>query len=269
MPDGALQDRKIALRGVVCTQKALAIETAAAVEGTWRTGLPRESEEDAMVDVALQRKNMVESQVRPSDITDRQILNAMSDVPREAFLPTALKPIAYIDEALILAKAESGSPARGMMAPRSFAKLLQYAAISRGDVVLDVGAMTGYSAAVIARLAQTVVVLEENPAMADAAAKTLEQLGVDNAAVVVGDLAVGYPSEGPYDVIVVEGAVEEITAGLLDQLKEGGRLVAIEAGLPSVGVVWTRFGRNFDRRVAFEATAPAVPGFEKKKEFVL
>ncbi|MFV0368659.1 MAG: protein-L-isoaspartate O-methyltransferase family protein [Hyphomicrobiaceae bacterium] len=222
-----------------------------------------------MVDVALQRKNMVESQVRPSDITDRQILNALSDVPREAFLPTALKSIAYIDESLPLSKAESGSPARGMMAPRTFAKLLQYAAIEQGDVVLDVGAMTGYSAAVIARLAQTVVALEENTVLAETATKTLEQLGVDNAAVVTGDLAVGYPLEGPYDAIVIEGAVEEIPAGLLDQLKEGGRLVAIEAGLPSAGVVWTRFGRNFDRRIAFQATAPAVPGFEKKKEFVL
>ena len=96
----------------------------------------------------------------------------------------------------------------------------------------------------------------------------LEELGVDNAAVVSGDLEVGYPSEGPYDAIVIEGAVEHLPSGLLDQLKDGGRLVAVEAGRPSHAVVWRRLGRHFDRRVAFEAAAPAAPGFEKKQEFV-
>ena len=122
-----------------------------------------------MADVLLQRKNMVESQVRPNDVTDRRIINAMLNVPREAFLPTALKPIAYIDEALPLVKAADGAPARGLMAPRVFAKLVQLAEVSASDIVLDVGVLTGYSAAVIARLAQTVVVLESDPALAEAA----------------------------------------------------------------------------------------------------
>lgn len=225
-------------------------------------------QEDDMADVALQRKNMVESQVRPSDVTDRRILNAMSAIPREAFVPIALKPIAYMDEALMLVKANAGSPARGMMAPRAFAKLLQLAEIGPSDVVLDVGAMTGYSSAVIARLAQTVVAMESDTVLADEATKALDELAADNAAVVTGELEVGYPSEGPYDAIVVEGAVEQIPSALLDQLKDGGRLVAIEAGVPSHAIVWQRMGRHFDRRVAFEAAAPAVPGFEKKKEFV-
>lgn len=221
-----------------------------------------------MADVALQRKNMVESQVRPNDVTDRRILNAMLAVPREAFVPTALKPIAYMDEALVLVKANAGTPARGMMAPRAFAKLVQLAEIGDTDVVLDVGTMTGYSAAVIARLAQTVVALESDPALAEAATKTLDELGADNSAVVTGELEVGYPSEGPYDAIVIEGTAEQIPAAMLDQLKDGGRLVAIEAGVPSHAVVWKRMGRHFDRRVTFEAAAPAAPGFEKKKEFV-
>lgn len=221
-----------------------------------------------MANVALQRKNMVESQIRPNDITDRRILNAMLAVPREAFVPTELKPIAYIDEALTLVKAGGGAPARGMMAPRSFAKLLQLAEIGPGDVVLDVGGMTGYSAAVIGRLAQTVVVLESDPTLAETATRTLEELGVDNAAVVTGELEVGYPLEGPYDAIVLEGAVEQVPPALLDQLKDGGRLAVIEAGMPSHAVVWRRLGRSFDRRVAFEAAAPAAPGFAVKKEFV-
>ena len=221
-----------------------------------------------MANVALQRKNMVESQIRPNDITDRRILNAMPAVPRVAFVPTELKPIAYIDEALTLVKAGGGAPARGMMAPRSFAKLLQLAEIGPGDVVLDVGGMTGYSAAVIGRLAQTVVVLESDPTLAETATRTLEELGVDNAAVVTGELEVGYPLEGPYDAIVLEGAVEQVPPALLDQLKDGGRLAVIEAGMPSHAVVWRRLGRSFDRRVAFEAAAPAAPGFAVKKEFV-
>jgi protein-L-isoaspartate(D-aspartate) O-methyltransferase len=221
-----------------------------------------------MADVALQRKNMVESQVRPNDVTDRRIINAMLNVPREAFLPTALKPIAYIDEKLPLVKAADGAPARGLMAPRVFAKLIQLAEVSESDIVLDVGGLTGYSAAVIARLAQTVVVLESDPALAETATKALEELGVDNAAVVTGDLEVGYPSEGPYDAIIVEGTVDAMPPGLLDQLKDGGRLVAIESGIPSEGVIWRRMGRTFDRRIAFEAAAPIVPGFQKNREFV-
>ncbi len=221
-----------------------------------------------MADVALQRKNMVESQVRPNDVTDRRIINAMLNVPREAFLPTALKPIAYIDETLPLVKAADGAPARGLMAPRVFAKLIQLAEVSESDIVLDVGGLTGYSAAVIARLAQTVVVLESDPALAETATKALEDLGVDNAAVVTGDLEVGYPSEGPYDAIIVEGTVDAMPPGLLDQLKDGGRLVAIESGIPSEGVIWRRMGRTFDRRIAFEAAAPIVPGFQKNREFV-
>lgn len=221
-----------------------------------------------MADVALQRKNMVESQVRPNDVTDRRIINAMLNVPREAFLPTALKPIAYIDETLPLVKAADGAPARGLMAPRVFAKLVQLAEVSESDIVLDVGGLTGYSAAVIARLAQTVVVLESDPALAETATKALEDLGVDNAAVVTGDLEVGYPSEGPYDAIIVEGTVDAMPPGLLDQLKDGGRLVAIESGIPSEGVIWRRMGRTFDRRIAFEAAAPIVPGFQKNREFV-
>ena len=221
-----------------------------------------------MADVALQRKNMVESQVRPNDVTDRRIINAMLNVPREAFLPTALKPIAYIDETLPLVKAADGAPARGLMAPRVFAKLIQLAEVSESDIVLDVGGLTGYSAAVIARLAQTVVVLESDPALAETATKALEDLGVDNAAVVAGDLEVGYPSEGPYDAIIVEGTIDAMPPGLLDQLKDGGRLVAIESGIPSEGVIWRRMGRTFDRRIAFEAAAPIVPGFQKNREFV-
>lgn len=222
----------------------------------------------ATIDAARQRMNMVESQVRPSDVTDRRIMRAMLEVPRELFVPTELKPMAHMDEKIPLTKASPGSPARGLMAPRAFAKLVQLAEIGEGAIVLDVGCATGYSTAVIAKIAQTVVALEVDPALAESAGKTLEQLGHVNAAVVTGSLNNGYASEGPYDAIVVSGAVETVPAVLLDQLKDGGRLVAVMAGLPPRATVWRRIGRSFDRREAFEAAAPALPGFEVSKDFV-
>ncbi len=212
--------------------------------------------------------NMVESQVRPSDVTDRRIMRAMLEVPREAFVPTAMKPMAYMDGTIMLSKAAPGAPARGMMAPRAFAKLVQLAEIGEGSIVLDVGCASGYSTAVLAKIAQTVVALEADAGLADTASKTLESLGFDNAAVVTGALDNGYGAEGPYDAIVIAGAVETMPAGLLDQLKDGGRLVAVTAGLPPRATVWRRIGRSFDRREMFEAAAPAVPGFEAKREFV-
>ena len=221
-----------------------------------------------MIDAALQRKNMVESQVRPSDVTDRRIIRAMLDVPREAFVPTALKPIAYMDEGLTLVKAAGGNPARTMMAPRAFAKLLQLAEIGESDVVLDIGCGTGYSSAIIGKVALTVVALEVDGELAETATKTLAGLGYDNVAVVSGDLEVGYPCEGPYDAIVVVGAVANVPAALLDQLKDGGRLVAVVDGVPGRSAVWRRLGRNFDRREGVEMAAQVLPGFEVKPTFV-
>lgn len=211
---------------------------------------------------------MVESQVRPSDVTDRRIMRAMLEVPREEFVPTALKPMAYMDDTIMLTKAAPGAPGRGMMAPRAFAKLLQLAEVGEGSIVLDVGCATGYSTAVIARIAQTVVALEADAGLAEQASKTLEALGCDNTAVVTGPLENGYAAEGPYDAIVITGAVESMPPALLDQLKDGGRLVAVMAGLPPRATLWRRIGRAFDRREVFEAAAPAVPGFEVEREFV-
>lgn len=222
----------------------------------------------AKIDAATQRLNMVESQVRPSDVTDRRIIRAMLDVPREAFVPTSLKPLAYMDDMLTLVKPASGTAGRAMMAPRALAKLLQLGEIGAGSVVLDVGCATGYSSAVVAKIAQTVVALESDAALAETAGQTLESLGFDNVAVVTGSLDAGYASEGPYDVIVVAGAVSVMPPALLDQLKDGGRLVAVTAGLPGRGTVWRRIGRHFDRREVFDAAAPAMPGFEARREFV-
>jgi len=220
-----------------------------------------------MIDFLQQRRNMVESQVRPSDVIDRRIIRSMSDVPREMFVPEAARSVAYMDEPVRVTTAVVD--VRALMAPRTLAKLLQSAGLEADHVVLDVGCMTGYTAAVLARIVQTVVALESDAALAHEATRVLSALSADNVAVVTGPLARGYPSEGPYDAIVLEGAVGEVPVGLLDQLKDGGRLVGILADAHyGRAVVWQRIGEQFDDRVVFDASAPRLPGFDKAPAFV-
>ncbi len=157
-----------------------------------------------------------------------------------------------------------------MMAPRTLAKLLQLASFEPTDVVLTIGCANGYASAVIARMVQTVVALESDATLAAAALGTLGTLSADNVAVVTGPLAAGYAAEGPYDAIVIEGAVSEPPRALLDQLKDGGRLVAVvDAGPVGKATLWRRLGEGFDSRAAFDASAPPLPGFERAPVFAL
>jgi protein-L-isoaspartate(D-aspartate) O-methyltransferase len=221
-----------------------------------------------MIDAAEQRTNMVESQVMPSDVTDRRILQAMGSVPRERFVPPVYATLAYMDEAVPLAV--SGAPSRGLMPPRSLAKLLQLADVAEKDRVLDVGAGSGYSAAVLAGMARSVVALECDTALADAMRNTLGSLTIGNVSVVLGELADGWPAEGPYDVILLDGSIAERPQTLLDQLKDGGRLVGIvKNGGVGKATIWRRLGRSFDSWTAFDAAAPALPGFEPAAVFAL
>lgn len=216
-----------------------------------------------MTDFVLQRKNMVESQVRPSDVTDRRITMAMLDLPRERFVPSELMPLAYMDEALPVA------PGRSLMAPRDFARLVQLAAIEDTDKVLVVGAGRGYSAAVVSRLGREIVALECGSEAAAAMTQVLDGLAITNVSVVTGALASGWPTGGPYDVIVVEGAVDDVPNALVDQLAPAGRLVAVarEAGVGRA-IVLLKTGNTAAKRVAFEAAAPRLPGFERAPGFV-
>jgi protein-L-isoaspartate(D-aspartate) O-methyltransferase len=223
-----------------------------------------------MVDADRQRFNMVESQVRPSDVTDRRIIRAMTAVPRHEFVPPSLRAIAYVDGPLPVALDGQGRPRRDMMAPRVFAKLLQAAAIPDAGSVLLAGCATGYGVAVVAHVAKTVVGVEPDPALAELARGTLARLGIDNATIVCGPIADGSNSHAPFDAIILEGAVRRLPEALFDQLKDGGRLVGVRLdGRVGTAVVARRSGRVFDERSVFDAAAPLLPGDTRQTAFAL
>lgn len=214
-----------------------------------------------------QRVNMVESQVRPSDITDRRIIRAMLEIPREAFAPEAF---AYMDGTPPVASRADGRPGRALLAPRTLAKMVQLASIEPAAVVLDVGCATGYSTALLARLAKAVVAVEVDGALAAAATRALRQLGVENAVVIEGPLPAGVPGHAPFDAILLNGAVPQVPQALLEQLGEGGRLIAVRAdGAFGRVEVWQRNGKGFDSVPAFDAGAEPLPGFARKATFSL
>ncbi len=222
-----------------------------------------------MVDFASARTKMVDSQLRTEDVTDYDVLRAFGEVPREMFVPARLKALAYIDEDLAVKDAASGTPARYLMEPAPFAKLVQAAEIDKTDIVLDIGCATGYSAAVLSRLADSVVALESDADLAAQASETLLELSIDNVAVVTGPLEAGYPGEGPYDVIFLGGAVEAVPQVLFDQLKEGGRLVAVVGyGMSAPAMLFTKTDGNIGGWSGFNAGVKAIPGFAKPKAFV-
>ncbi len=207
---------------------------------------------------------MVDTQVRPSDVTKFPIIEAMLDVPREAYVPDNKREEAYVSENVAL-----GST-RVMLEPRTFAKLLDGLDISPDETVLDIGCGLGYSTAIIARLAEAVVAVEDDAEMAAEAQQTLSSNDVDNAAVIENKLSEGAAKHGPYDVIMIEGGVEVVPAEILAQLKDGGRIGCIFME-DALGVA--RIGYKIDGdvtwRFAFNASAPVLPGFEAPKGFVL
>ena len=217
-----------------------------------------------MTNFAARRIMMVDTQVRPSDVTKYTIIDAMLSIPREAYVPAAKREAAYMGEHVTLA------PGRVVLDPRTLAKLLDALDIQPTEAVLDLGCGFGYSAAVIARMAEAVVAVEEDATMAAEAQATLSGQGVDNAAVIAGKLADGAPKAGPYDVIVLQGAVEVISDALLAQLKEGGRIGAIfMEGALGVARIGYKIDGVVTWRQAFNAAAPVLPGFAAHRAFAL
>jgi protein-L-isoaspartate(D-aspartate) O-methyltransferase len=192
----------------------------------------------------------------------------MLEVPRERFVPEEMAPIAYMDDP-VPATVRAGDAPRRLLPPRTLAKLVQLAEVGPESVVLDVGCATGYSAAVLARIARRVVALEAERELARRAAALLQDLGAGNAKVVDGPHAVGAPSNGRFDAILLNGAVPAVSDALLDQLADGGRLAAVLVQGPLCRAhLWRRSGHTVDCRPAFEAAAAMLPGFEAPAEFV-
>ena len=222
-----------------------------------------------MSDYAAARHNMVESQIRPNQVTDAPLLRVLNSVPRESFVPASLQAMAYMEDEIQVTPARQGMPARCLVSPMPLARLVQLAEVETDNLVLDVGCATGYSTALLARLAESVVGLESEETLAEQASQTLMELGIDNAAVVSGPLPEGYASEGPFDVILLNGCVPEVPDSLLKQLKEGGRLVTIIAGHEfGQATLYRNIGGQVSKRAVFDAGGPALPGFEREEEFV-
>ena len=217
-----------------------------------------------MIDFADARRHMVDGQVRPSDVSDHRVIGAMLEVPRENFAPPSATSIAYLDVDLPVGEGV-GAPRR-MLKPIILAKLLNAAEIEPTDKVLDVGCATGYTAALLARIAGGVVALEEDPGLARTAKAALA--GQPNVTVVTGPLVNGWAQGGPYDVIVLEGATEIEPRAFCQQLKDGGRLICVLGSAPgSAAWLYRRSGDDFGGRPVFSAGAPLLPGFAKPKVF--
>jgi protein-L-isoaspartate(D-aspartate) O-methyltransferase len=206
---------------------------------------------------------MVENQLRPNRIDDPPLLDAMRAVPRERFVPRALAGVAYTDEDLRLPDGQN------LIEPLVLARLIQSASIGRQDVVLVVGCATGYAAAVLARLAATVILLVPDEASAAKVETLLDELGADNVVVIISaDPAAGHPSEAPFDVILLTGSVDTVPAALLEQIGEQGRLVAVVEGeRVGRGVLFTRLHGVIGQRTLFDAQIPRLAGATKATAF--
>ena len=214
---------------------------------------------------AQARKMMVDCQIRPTKVTDSRVLDAFGTIPREDFVSRHQRAIAYIDEDLPV------PGGRCMMEPMVLARMIQALSVDANDNILVVGCGTGYSAAILARLAGSVIAVETRSQLVERAQETLVATGIDNAVAIKARLTDGFAKEGPYDGILVEGAVEAVPDQLLDQLGTHGRLVAVwrPAGHP-VGVAsqWTRAGDGFSRKPLFDAQVPLLDEFRSKRAFV-
>jgi protein-L-isoaspartate(D-aspartate) O-methyltransferase len=216
---------------------------------------------------SIARQKMVDGQVRPSDVTDLRIIDAMLAVPREVFVPENQRALAYLD--LDLDVSEGGSARRFLIKPVVTAKLLQAAEIKDTDNVLVVGCASGYAAAVVARLAGQVTATEVDPLLAAKAREVLAQLGIGNATVKAADPPQGDTANAPYDVIMLNGATEVTPDRLYRQLKDGGRLVGVFAMMqPQRAMVVTRSHGDFGTRALFDVAVPILPSLGRLPAFV-
>ncbi|MEM9474826.1 MAG: protein-L-isoaspartate O-methyltransferase [Pseudomonadota bacterium] len=216
-----------------------------------------------MPDYAARRTMMVDTQIRPSDVTKFPIIDTFLSVPREQFVPAAQREAAYMGENIAIA------PGRVVLEPRTLAKILDALDVQPHELVLDIGTGLGYSAAVLSRLGEVVVAVEEDDTFAAEAETALSEFGADNVILVHAPLTEGAPKHGPYDAIVVQGGVETIPPAVLDQLKEGGRIAAVfMEGALGVCRIGYMVDGTVSWRFAFNAGAPVLQGYASASDFV-
>jgi len=210
------------------------------------------------------REIMVDSQIRPNDVSDPEIVHAFLKTPRDAFVPATRKPVAYSELEI------ETSEGRSLWTPRDMAKLLKAADIKPTDIVLVIGAGAGYETALISHMAETVIALEDRAELVDAMSERFASLGFDRAVAVEGKLEDGLPDQGPFDVVYVCGMVETVPEAWTAQLAEGGRLALVQLDQDGVGRgrVFTRAGDTASARYAFDAFPPKFAQFDRKKAFV-
>ena len=232
-----------------------------------RTTLPISGQQsDLDMDFSAARKAMVESQVRPNDVTDLRIQQVLEEIPRERFLPGSLRDFAYADREHVVG---DGQGERVLLRPRDFAKLVHAAEPAPSGLVLDVGCGTGYSSAILAKLSDMVVAVEPDEVARAAAIETLADLAIDNAAFVEGDMSAGAAAQGPYDLIFIGGGISVEPTLLLEQLKPNGRLVAIWVeNAAAKACIWQRSGGDISRVTVFDAASRFIlPDFVAKPTF--
>ncbi len=217
-----------------------------------------------MTNFALARRNMVEGQLRPNRVNDAGLLAALGELPRERFLPDGLRSVAYADDDVPLGNG------RFMMEPMVLARLIQVLQPQAGDKAMVLAAGRGYGAAILARLVQSVVAVEADAGLAEGARQVVRDLGVTGVQLVVGEAEQGAAASGPYEVILIEGAVHEVPKAIADQLAEGGRLATVVAdpsGALGVAHLFVKQGGVVSGRPLFDAGTPPLPGFARPVQF--
>lgn len=216
-----------------------------------------------MTDFSQRRTVMVDTQVRPNEVTSYPVIEAMLNVPREEFIPEALRDVAYTGENIPLTRN------RVELEPRTLGRMLEVLDVQSSDLVLNIGCGYGYAAALVARIAEAVVAVEEEDLAAEAQTRLAAQ-DVFNVAVTSGDLTAGWPGQAPYDAILINGAVEVLPDALAAQLRDGGRIVALfvegQLGTVRIGI---KSDDRIDWRYAYNAYAPVLPGFKRAPSFAL
>ena len=218
-----------------------------------------------MTDFTLARRNMIDGQLRPNRVNNAQLLAVIADLPRERFLPAGLRSVAYADDDVPLGNG------RCLMEPMVLARLIQTLQPQPEDKALVVASGAGYGTALLARLVKSVVAVEADAGLAGSAEQTMKELGIANVHHVTGKMEDGHAGEGPYDVILIEGAVQHVPAAIVAQLAEGGRLgtviAAASAGVLGVAQLMVKEGGVASGRPIFDAGTPALPGFATPPRF--